>query len=85
MFRLIGADPDSSRPGVDYQNPLCVLGSGWRKCVGVEPAQSCDAADESERLGHSTISNALDLYSRVIPSMQREAAAALDDVLAAGR
>jgi integrase len=38
-----------------------------------------------ERLGHSTISITLDLYSHVIPSMQRDAAAALDEVLAAGR
>lgn len=36
----------------------------------------------SERLGHSTISVTMDLYSHVIPSMQREAAEALDNVLA---
>ena len=35
----------------------------------------------SERLGHSTIAITLDTYSHVLPEMQREAAAALDDVL----
>ena len=36
----------------------------------------------SERLGHATVSITLDTYSHVLPDMQREAAAALDDVLA---
>jgi hypothetical protein len=39
----------------------------------------------SERLGHSTIAVTLDLDSHVTRGMQREAAAALDGVLAAGR
>ena len=37
----------------------------------------------SERLGHATVSITLDTYSHVLPDMQREAAAALDGVLAA--
>lgn len=39
----------------------------------------------SERLGHSTISITLDTYSHVLPDMQRDAAVALDAILAAGR
>lgn len=35
----------------------------------------------SETLGHSTIAITLDLYSHVTPTMQREAAAAMDAVL----
>ncbi|WP_374712963.1 tyrosine-type recombinase/integrase [Symbiobacterium terraclitae] len=35
----------------------------------------------SERLGHSTTTLTLDVYSHVMPSMQREAAAAIDDAL----
>ncbi|WP_212774275.1 site-specific integrase [Polycladomyces abyssicola] len=35
----------------------------------------------SERLGHSSIGITLDIYSHVIPSMQREAAVAIDQVL----
>jgi integrase len=35
----------------------------------------------SEMLGHTTISITLDLYSHVLPDMQREAAAAMDDLL----
>lgn len=38
----------------------------------------------SERLGHSTVSITLDTYSHVLPDMQHEAAAVLDDVLSAG-
>jgi integrase len=34
-----------------------------------------------ERLGHSTISMSLDIYSHVIPSMQQEAAEKLDEIL----
>lgn len=37
----------------------------------------------SEMLGHSTIAITLDLYSHVTPTMQREAAAVMDQVLAA--
>lgn len=37
----------------------------------------------AEMLGHSQISVTLDLYSHVTPTMQREAAAALDDLLRA--
>ncbi len=37
----------------------------------------------SERLGHATVSITLDTYSHVLPDMQREAASALDGVLAA--
>jgi integrase len=37
----------------------------------------------SEMLGHSTISITLDLYSHVTPTMQRQAAAAMDTVLGA--
>ena len=36
----------------------------------------------SEMLGHSTIAITLDTYSHVTPTMQREAAAAVDAVLA---
>ena len=35
----------------------------------------------SERLGHSNISITTDLYSHVAPTMQREAADRLDDIL----
>lgn len=35
----------------------------------------------SERLGHSTISITLDIYSHVIPSMQREAAMKINEIL----
>ena len=38
----------------------------------------------SERLGHATVSITLDLYSHVLPDMQREAAAVLDELLSAG-
>jgi hypothetical protein len=34
-----------------------------------------------KRLGHSTVGITLDLYSHVTPSMQREAARALDALL----
>ena len=37
----------------------------------------------SEMLGHSTIAITLDTYSHVTPTMQREAAAAMDAVLQA--
>ena len=36
----------------------------------------------SERLGHATVAITLDTYSHVLPDMQRDAAAALDAVLA---
>ncbi|MSQ36147.1 MAG: hypothetical protein EXR63_03260 [Dehalococcoidia bacterium] len=36
----------------------------------------------SERLGHATIAITLDTYGHVVPDMQRDAAAALDGVLA---
>lgn len=35
----------------------------------------------SEMLGHATVSITLDVYSRVTPTMQRQAAEALDAVL----
>lgn len=35
----------------------------------------------SEMLGHSTVAITLDLYSHVTPTMQREAAAAMDELL----
>jgi integrase len=35
----------------------------------------------SELLGHSTVAITLDVYSHVIPSMQREAAQVMDDLL----
>ena len=35
----------------------------------------------SERLGHATVSITLDTYSHVLPDLQREAAAALDEML----
>jgi integrase len=38
----------------------------------------------SERLGHASVGITLDLYSHVLPSMQSEAAAAIDDLFAAG-
>ena len=34
-----------------------------------------------ERLGHSSITTTLDIYSHVIPGLQREAAALLDAAL----
>jgi integrase len=34
-----------------------------------------------ERLGHSQISMTLDTYSHVVPSLQRDAARRLDDLL----
>ena len=33
-----------------------------------------------ERLGHSTVAMTLDVYSHVLPSMQREAAEKIDDL-----
>lgn len=38
----------------------------------------------SEMLGHATIAITLDLYSHVIPTMQREAASVFDSILAGG-
>jgi integrase len=38
----------------------------------------------SEMLGHSTIAITLDLYSHVTPTMQEQAAAAMDAVLRGG-
>lgn len=35
----------------------------------------------SEMLGHSTVAITLDLYSHVTPTMQREAAVAMDELL----
>ena len=35
----------------------------------------------SERLGHATVSITLDTYSHVLPDLQREAAAAVDEIL----
>jgi integrase len=35
----------------------------------------------SEMLGHTTVGITLDLYSHVTPTMQREAARAMDDLL----
>jgi integrase len=35
----------------------------------------------SEMLGHTTVGITLDLYSHVTPTMQREAARAMDDIL----
>jgi integrase-like protein len=37
----------------------------------------------SEMLGHSTVTITLDLYSHVTPTMQQQAADALDDLLSA--
>lgn len=37
----------------------------------------------SEMLGHSSIAITLDLYSHITPMMQKEAVAALDDILGA--
>jgi len=34
-----------------------------------------------ERLGHESISTTMDIYSHVIPTLQREAAQKLDDLL----
>jgi integrase len=39
----------------------------------------------SEMLGHSTIAITLDLYSHVTPTMQRDAARAMNDLLARSR
>lgn len=39
----------------------------------------------SERLGHSTITITMDLYSHVLPNMQKEAAQKLDDHLFGGK
>ena len=38
----------------------------------------------SERLGHSGVNITLDTYSHVLPGLQAEAAARLDDLLANG-
>ena len=35
----------------------------------------------SDRLGHSSISITMDLYSHILPAQDREAADALDEVL----
>ena len=35
----------------------------------------------SERLGHSSISTTMDIYSHVLPSLQKEAAVAIDKIL----
>ena len=35
----------------------------------------------SEMLGHTTVGITLDLYSHVTPTIQRQAAAAMDDLL----
>lgn len=37
----------------------------------------------SERMGHATVSITLDTYSHVLPSLQDEAALAMDDILRA--
>ena len=39
----------------------------------------------SEMLGHSTVVITLDTYSHVTPAMNRQAAAAMDELLGAGR
>jgi integrase len=44
-------------------------------------ASGVHAKIASEMLGHSTVAITLDLYSHVSPTMQREAAAAMDTVL----
>jgi integrase len=36
----------------------------------------------SEMLGHSTVAITLDIYSHVTPTMQRQAAKAMDELLA---
>jgi integrase len=36
-----------------------------------------------ERLGHSSIAITMDIYSHLMPNMQEDAAAAVDDVLRA--
>ena len=38
----------------------------------------------SERLGHSTIGVTMDVYSPLLPGMQREAASKLDHLVTAG-
>jgi integrase len=38
----------------------------------------------SELLGHSSVSLTLDVYSHVLPDMQREATSALDQMVADG-
>jgi integrase len=38
-----------------------------------------------ERLGHAKVSTTLDIYSHVLPSLQRNAAAKLDDMLTTAR
>ena len=38
-----------------------------------------------ERLGHAKVSTTLDIYSHVLPSLQRNAAAKLDDMLTNAR
>jgi integrase len=42
---------------------------------------SKSASSQAWRLGHATISITLDTYSHVLPSLQREAASKLDDLL----
>jgi integrase len=38
----------------------------------------------AERLGHATVNVTLNVYSHVTPTMQREAAAAMDRLLSGG-
>ena len=44
-------------------------------------AQGTHAKIVQERLGHSTISTTLDIYSHVAPGLQEEAAARFDQLL----
>jgi integrase len=54
-------------------------------CATLLLAQGTHPKIVQERLGHADISMTLDRYSHVTPSMQREAADALDQlILAAG-
>ena len=52
---------------------------GWMRLLasGVHPKVA------SERLGHSKVGITLDLYSHVLPNMQTDAAALVDDALKA--
>jgi len=47
-------------------------------------AQGVNPKVVQERLGHSQISMTLGTYSHVVPSLQRDAAGRIDEVLARG-
>jgi hypothetical protein len=61
--------------GVRYNIGVTALCPGLVDANGVHPKVA------SERLGHSKVGITLDLYSHVMPGMQEDAAALVDDAL----